>query len=80
MIHPPPGDSSPSGGGMGKFALLATVGMMFPVSITVGAGFGYLLDRWLGTSPWLLLLFTGLGIAAAIINLIRVLQKFDEAS
>jgi len=26
------------------------VGMVFPVSIVIGYGFGYLLDKWFGTT------------------------------
>jgi ATP synthase protein I len=51
---------------------------MFPVSITVGAACGYYLDHWLGTFPWLSFVGLCFGIAAAFINLVRVLKKFDE--
>lgn len=71
-----PRDSS---GRAGKLALLTTVGLMFPVAITVGGAFGYYLDRKLGTLPWLSATFLIFGIAAAFINLIRVLKKFDES-
>ncbi|HAD26704.1 MAG TPA: phosphoribosylaminoimidazolecarboxamide formyltransferase, partial [Alphaproteobacteria bacterium] len=33
-------------------------------AVAVGGFLGWLLDRWLGTSPWLLLLFFFLGVAA----------------
>ncbi len=42
----------------------------------IGLGAGYLLDRWLGTRPWLLLLFFLFGVSAGFLNLYRVLQ-FD---
>jgi len=61
-----------------KLALLSTVGLMFPTSIAVGLFFGYLLDRWLGTGPWLLMLFALLGIAAGFVNLFKVVSKFDD--
>ena len=32
---------------------------------------GWLLDRWLGTSPWLMLAGLGFGIAAGFVNLFR---------
>jgi F0F1-type ATP synthase assembly protein I len=51
---------------------------MFPVSITLGAAIGYFLDTKLGTLPWLSGIFLLLGIAAAFLNLIRLLNKFDE--
>ena len=68
----------PTGGRFQKPALLLTVGLMFPVSITVGAAFGYYLDHWLGTFPWLSFLGLCLGVAAALINLVRVLRLFDD--
>jgi len=65
---------------LGKLALLATVGMMFPAAIAIGSVMGYFLDRWLGSFPWLSLLFFGFGVAAALINLLRVLKKLEEDS
>jgi ATP synthase protein I len=38
----------------------------------MGAGAGYVVDRWLGSSPWGFLLFFFLGVAAGILNVIRV--------
>ncbi len=61
-----------------KLSLLSTVGLMFPSSIGVGIAIGYFLDRWLGTQPWLLMLFALLGIAAGFVNLFRVVSKFDN--
>lgn len=37
-----------------------------------GALIGWLLDSWLGTSPWLLLVMMFLGIAAAFRSIIRI--------
>ena len=40
-----------------------------------GALIGWLLDRWLDTSPWLLLLFMTLGIVVAFRNIFRISNK-----
>ncbi|MGQ5702026.1 AtpZ/AtpI family protein [Sandaracinobacteroides sp. A072] len=40
----------------------------------VGAGIGFFLDRWLGTGPWLLLLFLLLGIGAGFWNLLKAVN------
>lgn len=40
-----------------------------------GALIGWLLDRLLGTSPWLLLALLFLGIASAFRNIIRISNK-----
>jgi ATP synthase protein I len=37
----------------------------------VGAGLGLLIDHWLGTSPWGLVIFLLLGFAAGVLNLAR---------
>jgi ATP synthase protein I len=39
--------------------------------IVVGGGLGYLLDKWLGTKPFLLLLLLLLGAAGGFWNIIR---------
>jgi ATP synthase protein I len=49
----------------------ATLGIMFPVAIAVGYGIGYGLDRLFGTKPWLTIIFSIVGIAAAFVNLFR---------
>ncbi len=40
-----------------------------------GALIGWLLDRWIGTTPWLLLVFLALGIIVAFRNIIRISTK-----
>jgi len=39
--------------------------------VVVGAVIGYMLDRWLGLSPWGFIVFVLLGFAAGILNLMR---------
>jgi ATP synthase protein I len=39
--------------------------------VIVGAGIGWLLDRWLGISPWGLIVFLLLGFAAGVLNVMR---------
>lgn len=46
--------------------------------VLVGAVLGYLLDRWLGTSPWGMILLFMLGLAAGFMNLMRAVNR--EAS
>jgi len=40
-------------------------------ALIVGVGIGLLLDRWLGTTPWFLIVFFLLGAAAGILNVYR---------
>lgn len=39
--------------------------------VLVGAMFGWLIDRWLGISPWGLIVFLLLGFAAGVLNVMR---------
>jgi ATP synthase protein I len=40
--------------------------------VLVGAMIGWLIDRWLGISPWGLIVFLLLGFAAGVLNVMRV--------
>jgi len=44
-------------------------------ALIVGVGIGLLLDRWLGTFPWLFLVFFLLGSAAGVMNLFRLFRR-----
>jgi ATP synthase protein I len=43
-----------------------------------GAIVGWLLDRWLGTSPWLLLVMMALGVIVAFRNIYRISNERPE--
>ncbi len=51
---------------------LSAVGLSFVLAVVMGAGAGYVVDRWLGSSPWGFLLFFFLGVDAGVLNVIRV--------
>jgi ATP synthase protein I len=44
-------------------------------SVVSGLIAGWLLDRWLGTSPWLLVAGIVLGAAAGFYELVRITSK-----
>lgn len=46
----------------------------------VGAGIGWMLDRWLSTGPWMFLLFLMLGIAAGFWNLMKAVNAEAAAA
>jgi len=50
---------------------LTSIGMTMVLCTVIGLGAGYWVDRWLGTSPWLMLAGLLLGIAAGFVNLFR---------
>ncbi|MGD1935427.1 MAG: AtpZ/AtpI family protein [Candidatus Phaeomarinobacter sp.] len=46
--------------------------------VLVGGFIGWWLDYWLGTAPWLLLLFFFLGVAAGILNAVRAANEMNK--
>ncbi|CAO3443320.1 ATP synthase protein I [Azospirillum largimobile] len=46
----------------------------------VGVGGGLLLDRWLGTAPWGLIVMFFLGAAAGVLNVYRAVTGFGIAA
>jgi ATP synthase protein I len=54
-----------------QLARLSTIGISLVAATAIGLLIGYGLDRLLGTSPWLTMLFTLFGIVAGFLNLFR---------
>jgi ATP synthase protein I len=54
-----------------QLARLSTVGLSLVAATAIGLLIGYGLDKWLGTGPWLTMMFVLLGIAAGFLNLFR---------
>jgi ATP synthase protein I len=50
-------------------------GLEFAICVILGVAIGYYLDAWLGTEPFLLLVFLGFGFAAGLRVLLRVLSN-----
>jgi ATP synthase protein I len=46
--------------------------------VLVGAGAGWLIDRWLGTTPWGLIVLVLLGFAAGVLNVMRAAGVVEE--
>lgn len=68
-----PGGGSPSNIGVGF-----RIAVELLAALAVGVGIGLLLDNWLGTKPWMLILFFILGVGAGFTNLIRVAKDLDR--
>ncbi len=45
--------------------------------LAVGVGIGIVLDLWLGTSPWFLILFFFIGSGAALMNVMRTAKSLE---
>ena len=63
---------------MREYGRFSQIALMLPSSIAVGLGFGYLLDRWWGTGPWMLLVGTVLGVIAGFVNLYKVYVIWEQ--
>jgi ATP synthase protein I len=63
--------------------VLSTVGITMVVATVIGYFIGVFLDKVFGTSPWLMIVFLLLGIAAGFKNLYdqtKKIIKIDEES
>ena len=47
---------------------LSTVGLSFVLAVVIGTWVGWLLDGWLGTTPWLFMTFFFVGLAAGVLT------------
>ncbi len=53
------------------YALAVKLSSEFIAGVVVGVLLGYLFDRFLGTSPWGLIVFLLLGFCAGVLNVLR---------
>ena len=58
--------------------LASTAGIVLVVSTFIGWAFGSWLDGKLGTEPWLMLLFTVMGVAAGFIEMFRIVLQISK--
>ena len=63
----------------GAMGIGLRVGVELVAALAVGVAIGFGLDRWLGTTPWMLALFVVLGGAAGIANVWRVMMPRSPA-
>ena len=61
-----------------RIGALANLGVTMVAATAIGLAFGYQLDKWLNTSPWLMILFLLFGIAAGFINVFREASRGNE--
>lgn len=50
------------------------IGIEMVVALGVGLGIGWVIDRALGTRPWLTIIFLVLGLAAGVFNVFRAVN------
>lgn len=70
-------DNAARGSAMGqafKIAVELVVGVLF------GGLIGWALDRYLGSRPWLMMVFLVLGFAAGMMNVVRTARRMQAAA
>ena len=78
-LDPDPAKAGDAGLPTGPWGIGFRAGVEVVAALVVGAGMGFGLDRWLGTFPWLFLVFFLLGGAAGVLNVYRLFQPRPDA-
>jgi ATP synthase protein I len=60
-----------------RAAKLASLGLEMGIAVAIGAGAGWLLDSWLDTRPWLLIVFVLFGVAAGFKGMFAAARAAD---
>jgi ATP synthase protein I len=58
----------------------SSVGLELGLSVGIGLLAGYYMDKWLGTEPWLMLLWLLLGLIAGFRGVFRAVSRADRAA
>ena len=74
--YPPSGqeDKTPA---FVKISKYAAIGLEFPSTILGGLALGYVLDKYLDTSPWFIMTLTLFALVGAFVRLIVMLRRFS---
>jgi len=59
-------------------SLITTMGISIVVCVGMGVFVGWLLDGWLNTSPWLIFVFTLLGVVAAFKTMFELFKRIGS--
>jgi ATP synthase protein I len=58
----------------------SAVGLELGLSVAIGLLIGYYMDAWLGTKPWLMLLWLVFGLIAGFRGVFRAVARADRAA
>ncbi|MBN9017433.1 MAG: AtpZ/AtpI family protein [Rhizobiales bacterium] len=70
--------AAPASGGMQGMGLAFRVAAEFASGVLVGAGLGWIVDHFLGTSPWGLIVLLLLGFCAGVLNVLRAVGRISQ--
>ena len=76
-LNQPGAEKAEKGGALG---LAFRVSVEIVSAVAIGVGIGWLLDGWLDTTPWFLVVFVVVGFAAGILNVYRLASGFGYAA
>ena len=74
-----PKQDKPSGA-LEVLSTAGTIGLHLVSATFVGLAMGYFLDMWLGTGPWLLVIFLLLGIVAGFRDVFLEVKRIQKRS
>lgn len=77
MFFPKQGKPS---GALELLSTAGTIGLQLVSATFIGLAMGYFLDKWLGTGPWLLVIFLLLGIVAGFRDVYREAKRLQARS
>lgn len=60
---------------LGKYSAL---GLELAIAVVIGLAIGHYLDKWLGTGPWMTVVWLGIGFAAGVRSLYRAAIRSGE--
>ena len=60
---------------MRSLGFLSSLGISMVASSFIGLFIGYYLDKWLGTSPWMTLIWLGIGIISGFRNIFILTRR-----
>lgn len=76
-VHDP---AARSGKRMYNALSASSVGLELGLSVALALLAGFYMDRWLGTGPWLLLLWLVFGLVAGFRGVFRAIARADRAA
>ena len=79
MASPAPSPRKRPGNGLTQVAMAMELPIIMIACVVIAGGAGYLLDRWLHTSPLLTLILGFLGFGAGVWDIIRRLSHAEKA-